>query len=72
MPYSTQQHYVATAGQLCPCCNSAEISGGPFTADSAIAWQEVTCSDCGAGWNDQYTLTGYVLVEEPTNTNVDE
>jgi transposase-like protein len=72
MAHSTNEAYVACAGQLCPCCNSNEISGGPFTAESAIAWQEITCSDCGASWNDQYTLTGYVLVEEPTNTNVDE
>ena len=72
MAHSTQELYVATGGQNCPCCNSSDVSGGQVQVDAAIAWQEITCSDRGASWNDQYTLTGYVLVEEPTNTNVDE
>ena len=72
MPYSTQELYVAAKGLYCPCCNSIDVSGGQVQVEAGIAWQEVTCSDCGASWNDQYTLTSYVLVEEPTNTNVDE
>ena len=72
MAHITQELYVATGGQNCPCCNSSDVSGGQVQVDAGIAWQEVTCYDCGAGWNDQYALTGYQLVEEPTNNDEEE
>lgn len=72
MPYSTQESYVATGGQNCPCCNSSDISGGFVEINEGKAFQKVNCGDCGAGWVDEYALTGYQLVDEPTNTNVDE
>ena len=43
----------------CPWCNSCRITGcGQVETDCSHAWQPITCLDCSAEWEDQYTLTG--------------
>lgn len=39
----------------CPCCGSDDLNGGSFQSDSGSAWQEVTCDNCGAEWQEVYT-----------------
>lgn len=55
----TAQVYVAKGGSICPNCGSSDINGGPVEVDASTAWQEITCQDCSASWNDLYQLTGY-------------
>jgi len=51
--------YVAAKGDLCPACQSTEVSGhGTDCARGEIAL-EMICSNCGASWDDVYKLTGY-------------
>ena len=55
----TDAEYVATLGTNCPVCQSTRFDGGPVEIDGATASQEIWCMNCGASWNDTYTLTGY-------------
>lgn len=48
----------------CPMCGGIHLDAGPVEIDGADAYQEVTCSSCGAAWNDLYRLTGYEVTEE--------
>lgn len=60
MPHLTEEEYVAKSGHACPACGGTDISSaGSVGTDSKIAWQPVECENCGATWNDCYTLTGY-------------
>lgn len=45
----------------CPWCNSGNIvSCNDVKIGTAYAWQPITCGNCGAEWEDQYTLTGII------------
>ena len=55
----TDAEYVATLGTNCPVCQSTRFDGAPVEIDGATASQEIWCMNCGASWNDTYTLTGY-------------
>lgn len=50
--------YVQEGGHRCPFCGSEELDPGKMQADGPIAWQKVTCEDCGREWIDEYSLTG--------------
>ena len=54
----TQKQYLKNPN-VCPVCGGADITGGETNVDSGSAWQEITCENCNATWNDVYTLTGY-------------
>ena len=60
----TQKEYKKKMGQCCPICQSENIEGGPVEIDALTAWQEMTCSDCGAGWSDYYDHSYYSIDEE--------
>lgn len=47
----------------CPHCGSEDVEGGEVNVDAGGAWQEVTCNECGATWNDVYKLTGFSELE---------
>lgn len=53
--------YVECKGLCCPCCGSNDISGNEWNADAGYATQEVGCDNCGATWDDDYTLTGVTV-----------
>jgi len=43
----------------CPWCNSKNILAyDKIKLYSACAWQPIMCGNCGAEWEDKYTLTG--------------
>ena len=59
MAWITEKEYVEKGGLCCPCCGSHEIEGGSVEVSGGMAFQEITCGKCGAGWDDEYKLTGY-------------
>lgn len=65
----TPSQYMDFGGQQCPLCRSHEISGEAPEVDVLTAWQPVSCSDCGAEWDDLYGMTGYELTFDPTTQN---
>jgi transposase-like protein len=52
--------YVRSGYTACPYCKSSDVVGHPPEVDCNYATQEVTCSECGRGWTDVYTLTSIV------------
>jgi len=55
------EEYLINMGFKCPCCSSDNIEGGALDADnveSNCIVIPVECNECGARWNDIYTLTG--------------
>jgi len=55
------EEYLINMGFKCPCCSSDNIEGGALDADnveSNCIVIPVECNECGAKWNDIYTLTG--------------
>lgn len=56
----TQKEYVSIGGSKCPHCSSSNIlTDNGIQADAGHAWQDVSCDDCGATWQDIWLLTGY-------------
>jgi ribosomal protein S27AE len=41
----------------CPKCKSHNITAEHFDMDDSIAWQKVTCGNCGYQWNDIYNFS---------------
>lgn len=59
----TDKEYVAAGGCRCPVCRSDNVVGESIGIEGRDAVQEVRCSDCGACWNDVYSLQGYDNLE---------
>lgn len=57
-PLSDKQYREASGG-VCPCCGSENIEGGSIDIQGRSAYQEVSCLECDASWNDVYHLAGY-------------
>lgn len=55
----TIKEYCALEEPRCSYCYSDEIVGGSIQIDGNIAWQPITCVDCGKKWNDIYTIAAY-------------
>jgi hypothetical protein len=58
-----KQTYLANGGNVCPYCESADICGGAIDISGREAWQEVSCNECHATWNDVYNLASIEEVE---------
>lgn len=58
-----QKFYLDNGGRYCPCCESEEIEGREVDIDAGTATQQVVCNQCHASWVDQYTLTGFEILE---------
>lgn len=56
--------YVRHKGLRCPCCHSDNLTGNSWNADAGTATQEMGCDNCGATWQDVYTLTGVFVEDE--------
>jgi hypothetical protein len=55
-PEQKQKYIEANNANLCPFCESADISGEHIEVAGKEAWQEVSCNECGEGWRDVYAL----------------
>ena len=53
-----ERKYFASGGNLCPFCNSENIDGHGFEADSLEAWRTVTCGDCHRDWTELFDMVG--------------
>lgn len=62
------QLYLQGGGVRCLYCGSESLTGTDIRTDIGIAWQNISCDDCGEEWNDVYTLTG-ITVEERTTVD---
>jgi hypothetical protein len=51
--------YTRKGGGRCPICQSGAITGTVFACAAPVAWQDVSCTACGAAWQDGYMLQGY-------------
>lgn len=60
----SQEAYVAAGGNCCPACGSVDIVGHCVEVATASAKQEVMCSECPAVWVDNYSLTGFDILEQ--------
>ena len=52
----SERQYLIDGGSVCPSCGSDQIEGDSFSTSKNVCWQVVTCSDCGASWEDVYSL----------------
>ncbi len=49
--------YLTNGGIECPFCGSRSIEGNAIGTDQGIAWQRISCVECGSEWMDQYVLS---------------
>lgn len=54
----TEQEYLNSGGSHCIECGSENFEGGEMNFYAGEASQEVSCNDCNAEWQDNYTLVG--------------
>ena len=62
MTAEQKKEYLSDPNQ-CPYCHSIDLEGSHFSADLQLAWQKVSCMNCGKKWEDQYRLSDV----EPVN-----
>lgn len=53
----SERQYIIDGGGSCPSCGSDQTESDGFSTGASICWQVVTCSGCGASWEDVYSLT---------------
>ena len=52
-------NYIAEMGLHCPNCRSSKLNDTePLDLELGVAYQHISCNDCGASWEDIYTLNG--------------
>lgn len=61
--------YIEDGGCSCPFCGDEFIAGDDVTTGGGEASQEMSCSNCGAQWNDCYDLVGIEITEAPKGDN---
>lgn len=66
MPLTQKQkdEYLKKA-DTCPFCKEDDLIGDSVEVAGDTATQMVSCSDCGAAWVDNYTLTDITVTDEP-------
>ena len=56
--------YVDGGGLSCPFCDGAIAYGGAVEVECGVAFQEMTCGDCGERWTDVYWLHHIFQMED--------
>ena len=59
-----KQKYVDAQCQICPVCDSHNISGHALEIEGSEVWQPVSCDDCHAEWQDVYRFAFVETQEE--------
>ena len=62
-----QRWYLDKKGSQCPFCESDAIEAGSLHADGDIVWQQITCIECDAVWDDVYHLREIDVENYPTD-----
>lgn len=58
--------YVRAWGLICPTCESNDIrADAQLEVDTATAWGECHCENCGSTWQEIYSLSGIAKLETP-------
>jgi transcription elongation factor Elf1 len=57
MTAEQRQRYLDSKGIRCPHCGSTNLTGHNLEQFDDCAVQPISCDDCGADWQDIYTLT---------------
>jgi uncharacterized Zn finger protein len=65
----TAEQYIEHGAMHCPNCGSLEISAEQARTEYTTAWASVECHECGAMWEDVYTLTTYENLTIPEKEN---
>lgn len=63
LPYIVKGRYLANPN-LCPYCESEDISGELFESTDNQTWRRVTCDSCGKMWQEIFTLTDIEEIKE--------
>jgi hypothetical protein len=63
-PEQKRAYLEENGANLCPFCQSPNISGGHIEISGREAWQEVGCVACGETWQDVYTLSSVETQDE--------
>ena len=45
--------------ERCPMCECTDVEGDSIDINNGHAYQEITCTCCGANWKDVYVLRSY-------------
>ena len=56
-----RENYIESGGNICPICESADITGGAIMVEQLEAWQSVWCNECDAEWTDIYKIDRVVI-----------
>lgn len=51
------EHYLKHDPAACPACKGRSINGDEVQIDNTTAFQDILCMDCGAAWQDNYSLS---------------
>lgn len=60
----TLKEYLDNNANLCPYCDSDEISGEEGEFESTVGYRNVSCRDCGRSWTEEFSLTGVTELTE--------
>jgi predicted Zn-ribbon and HTH transcriptional regulator len=65
-PMTKEQKAVyLNASNICPHCQSDQLSGGFISAEDGVATQSIECLRCKAEWTDIYRLVNVEAAEYP-------
>jgi RNase P subunit RPR2 len=57
-----KEQYLKNGYGTCPKCKEYGIEGGMLEVDGKVAWQDLTCLECGFSWRDEYTLSNIEVI----------
>ena len=61
----SQEEYLNRKGAICPSCQSSTLSVKYDVPEIGIGngFQTAKCKQCGAEWQDNYELSGYIMLD---------
>jgi len=68
----SKEAYKENFGSTCPNCGSDQLEGNAIYVDTGSAYQEVSCTNCGSTWDDEYELTGYARLNVEAELDIAE
>ncbi|MEK6832779.1 MAG: hypothetical protein AABY32_01915 [Nanoarchaeota archaeon] len=53
-----EKEYLESGGNICPFCNSEDITAGPVEFNSIQGFRDCECKTCKEAWQEHYSLSG--------------